>query len=249
MDVTPYLSEPHTLVTQIARPCALFLDFDGTLADLAVTPDAVVVPPHVPALLERLTRQLDGALAIVTGRPVAQVDEFLAPLQLTCAGTHGAERRIAGMPLVQMPVPCLSRPEAAAAALVAHDTRLVLERKHGALALHYRQAPECEALCLTTMREAVAGLAGVAVLHGKMVVEVKAAGLDKGSAIRDFMQMPPFADRRPLFIGDDVTDESGFAVVSALGGTGIKVGPGTTLAHYRVSDPAAVQQLLALLFV
>jgi len=245
MHVPPSLSSPEALSDLFAQPCALFLDFDGTLAELAPTPDAVVVPHAVPDLLAALQQHFDGALAVVSGRPVAQLDAFLAPLQLTCAGTHGAERRLAHGPLVQMPVPSLAPVEAAAAALAARDARLVLERKHGALALHYRRAPECATVCLETLRTAAHELPGVTVLHGKMVVEVKAANLDKGGAIHDFMRMPPFAGRMPVFVGDDVTDESGFAVVQAAQGAGIKVGAGTTLAHYRISDPAAVHLLLA----
>lgn len=240
----PSFSSPADLSDLFAQPSALFLDFDGTLAELASTPDAVVLPPSLPGMLGMLQQRFDGALAIVSGRPVAQLDAFLAPLQLTCAGTHGAERRLAGGPLVQMPVPSLTAVEAAAAALAARDARLVVERKHGALALHYRQAPERAALCLDTMRAAAHDLPGVTVLHGKMVVEVKAANLDKGGAIHDFMHLSPFAGRIPVFIGDDVTDESGFAAVHAAQGIGIKVGAGTTLAGYRISDPAAVHLLL-----
>jgi trehalose 6-phosphate phosphatase len=243
-----YIS-PATLASRLSDASALFLDFDGTLVELAPTPDAVKVSAHLPALLQRLAQQLDGALSIVTGRPVAQVDTYFAPLQFTCAGTHGAERRVSGHPLVQMPVPSLDHVDAIAVELAAHDTRLILERKHGALAVHYRLAPELETLCLTTMSEAVCNLPGIALLHGKMVVEVKAAGLDKGSAIRDLMTSSPFAGRQPVFIGDDVTDEAGFMVVRELNGIAVKVGLGMTLAPYRLSGPAAVHQLLNQLFI
>lgn len=245
----PSFSSPADLSDLFAQPCALFLDFDGTLAELASTPDAVVIPPSLPSMLGMLQQCFDGALAIVSGRPVAQLDTFLAPLQLTSAGTHGAERRLANGPLVQMPVPSLAAIEAAAAALAVRDPRLVVERKHGAVALHYRRAPERAALCLDTMQAVARELPGVTVLHGKMVVEVKAANLDKGGAIHDFMHLPPFAGRIPVFIGDDVTDESGFAVVHAARGVSIKVGAGTTLARYRLSDPAAVHLLLAQLLI
>ena len=245
MPVLPPLSSPEALSRLLARPCAVFLDFDGTLADLAPTPDAVSIPPALLHLLDALQKRLDGALAIVSGRPVAELDHFLAPLHLSCVGTHGAERRLAHAPLIQLPVPSLAAVEAAATGLVRQEPRLILERKHGAVALHYRRAPACADLCLATLQAATRGLPGVTLLHGKMVVEVKAAHFDKGRAIRDFLQEPPFAGRVPLFAGDDVTDESGFEVVQAAHGSGIKVGPGTTLARYRISDPAAVHRLLA----
>ncbi len=226
------------------RKCALFLDFDGTLVDIAPTPDAVVVAPGLHQLLQRLQQRLSGAVAIVSGRPVAQLDTFLFPLELNCVGAHGAERRHAGMALERLTTPSMHSISAQAVALAARDARLIVECKHGAVALHYRQVPELASVCIDTMHAAAAGRPELVVLHGKMVVEVKVAELDKGLAIRDFLDMAPFAGRRPAFFGDDVTDESGFEIVQSLGGAGVKVGVGMTVARYRLPDPRAVRDML-----
>jgi trehalose 6-phosphate phosphatase len=138
----------------------------------------------------------------------------------------------------------LDRVEEAARALVAKDPRLLLESKRGSLALHYRLAPELEQECLRTMQAAVDQSPGVTLLRGKMVVEAKPGGASKGRAIEDFLAEPPFAGRVPVFIGDDVTDEVGFSTVQRLGGLGIKVGEGATVAWRRLADPQALRQEL-----
>jgi trehalose 6-phosphate phosphatase len=232
------------------QPCppdqaALFLDFDGTLAEIAPRPQDVRVPAALPGLLARLRDRLGGALAIITGRPVAEIDHFLAPLRLAVAGVHGAEGRQAdGRHWQLMPAglgPALARAEALAAAHPA----LLLERKGMALALHYRAAPHLEALCLETLAQAARETPDVELMRGKCVVELKPSGASKGRAIEAFMREPPFARRRPVFIGDDVTDEAGFETVLRLGGEGIKVGAGASLAPHRLADPQAVFEWLA----
>jgi trehalose 6-phosphate phosphatase len=223
---------------------ALFLDFDGTLVDLAPRPDAVRVEALVPPTLQQLARALDGALAIVSGRPVAEIDHHLQPLSLCAAGVHGVEFRGADGRLQRLAVPDLEHVRARLQALVQQHPGLRLESKPGAIALHYRQAPALETLCRDTMQRVQAALTGMSLLHGKMVLELKPAGASKGEALRRFLDELPFRGRRPWFFGDDVTDESGFEVVQALGGVAVKVGAGASVAAHHLPDPAAVRDWL-----
>lgn len=226
---------------------SLFLDFDGTLAELAEIPDGVRVDPGLPAMLSALHRSLDGALALVSGRSIAALDAFLAPTRLPAAGIHGAERRGArgeSTPAENL-VRILDPLRTALAPLASRDPRLVIEDKGASLVLHYRRAPEREDECrhvVARLLESSPELAGFRVVLGKRMVEAVPTGGDKGTAIREFMREAPFAGRRPVFAGDDLTDEDGFAVVAELSGLGVKVGGGQTCAPYRV---ASVAELLA----
>ncbi len=231
---------PHFL----CPACALFLDFDGTLVDIAARPHAVVIPQGLVDTLGRLQGRLGGALAVVSGRPIEQIDRLLAPLVLSVAGVHGAERRRADGTLAWLDVHPLHDVEEAARALVRSHPALLLESKRGALALHYRQAPELEALCVATLRRAVDRSPGLSLLRGKMVVEARPGGAGKGQAIEAFLQEAPFAGRTPIFIGDDVTDEAGFATVQRLGGEGVKVGEGASVARHRLANPTAMRDEL-----
>jgi trehalose 6-phosphate phosphatase len=226
---------------------ALFLDFDNTLVDLAPRPENVLVPPDLITNLQRLQQAAGGALAIISGRPLEEIDHFLAPLRLPAAGVHGVERRSSNGHMTHLPVPSIERLLTHLNPLVAQHPGLLLEVKRGALALHYRRAPELEDACVEAMTAALRHETGFALLLGKMVVEAKAADAGKGSAIAAFMQEPPFIGRRPIFIGDDITDEAGFAWVQSAqgGGLGIKVGPGDSLAHARIASAAAVRTMLA----
>jgi trehalose 6-phosphate phosphatase len=223
---------------------ALFLDFDGTLADLAPQPEAVSVEDGLVPLLERLSSQLGGALAIVSGRRLTDLDGFLQPLKLPSAAEHGAQRRLAGDQLIGMPPPDLQYAVQAASLLASQHAGLRVEIKTAAVALHYRHAPQLELLCRQVMNGAVAASNGVELLSGKFVFEIKPAGVSKGTAIAAFMGHAPFEGRVPLFAGDDVTDEAGFSAVQAMGGAGIKVGDGETVAHYRCESPASLRQWL-----
>jgi len=224
---------------------ALFLDFDGTLVDLAPEPDGVVLPPQLVGLLQRLQQAADGALAVVSGRPLAQIDHYLAPLKLPGAGVHGLERRDAQGRVTELPAPDTQRLMERLATLVARHQGLLLEPKRGALALHYRQAPHLEQACIEAMNHAVTRVPGFSVLRGKMVVEAKAAIAGKGDAIAAFMTQAPFAGRRPVFVGDDVTDETGFAWVQAVGaGIGIKIGNGPSQALNRLDSPEQLHHWL-----
>lgn len=233
-----------SFVDILCPSCALFLDFDGTLVDIAPQPEAVVVPAGLRDTLERLHQYLGGAAAVISGRPIEQIDSFLLPLVLPAAGVHGAERRNAGGELVLLSTHPLQLVEAAAGELAAQHPELRIENKRGSLAVHYRQAPQLEALCVQTIQAAVEQSPGLTLLHGKMVVEAKPGGASKGRAIEAFMQEPPFKGRTPVFIGDDITDEVGFSTVQRLGGMGIKVGEGPSVAWQRMASPAAMRDEL-----
>ncbi|MEO6351793.1 MAG: trehalose-phosphatase [Oxalobacteraceae bacterium] len=227
------------------RDCALFLDFDGTLVELAATPEAVAVAPGLVDALRVIHDQLGGRLAIVSGRPIAQIDAMLAPLVLPVAGVHGMERRDGAGTLHYAPVAEFSVVQARALHLAALDPRLHVEQKRGALALHFRQAPELEQLCKSELLQAVREAPGMLLLHGKMVIEVKPAGVTKGTAIRDFLAEAPFAGWRPLFVGDDTTDEAGFSYVQQAGGLALKIGQGASVARLRIATPQALRAELA----
>lgn len=216
---------------------SLFLDFDGTLTEIAATPDHVHINPGLRTTLGALFEALDGALAVVSGRPIAEIDRFLAPLRLPVAGMHGLERRAADGRVMRRKDggPALGRLRERLSALSATDRRLVLEDKGLTLALHYRGAPEREAELRASMDDLVAELDGYRVLCGKMVLEAIPAKTGKGQVIEAYMRQRPYLGRRPVFAGDDVTDEDGFATVARLGGISIKVGEGPSGAAYRAS--------------
>jgi trehalose 6-phosphate phosphatase len=226
--------------TDILYPsCALFLDFDGTLVDIAPQPEAVVVPPTLIHTLDSLHRYLGGALALISGRPLEQIDRFLKPLVVPAAGVHGAERRNANGEITLLPAFPLEAVEQAALQMAQQHPRLRVEIKRGSVALHYRQAPELEAACIDAMQRAVEQSPGLTLLRGKMVVEAKPGGASKGAAIEAFMAEPPFAGRTPVFVGDDITDEVGFATVQRSSGLGVKIGDGASVAWQRIATPAA----------
>jgi trehalose 6-phosphate phosphatase len=224
------------------RACALFFDFDGTLVDLAPHPGAVQVHQDVPRLLAQLREALGGAVAVVSGRPLSEVDHYLRPLTLCAAGVHGAERRGADGHVRRIACSGLQDAAALIQALCRRHPDLHMELKPGAIALHYRQAPELEDECLATMSKALDLADGMALLHGKMVVEMKPRRAGKGLAVRSFMDERPFLKRRPWFFGDDVTDETAFEVIHALGGVAVKIGEGETQATHRLQDPVALRR-------
>jgi trehalose 6-phosphate phosphatase len=227
------------------RNWALFLDFDGTLAELAPSPETVSVDAAMPEVLGGLLKGLGGAVAIVSGRPLAEIDRLVG-IVLPGAGVHGLELRERRDADVHPPaeVAGVARIGEALAPLVQRDPRLILERKPGAIALHYRRAPERERECRAAMQAAFAGTTGLHLIEGKMVMEVKPSHVNKGYAIENLMKVPPFAGRLPVFAGDDRTDEDGFGVVKALKGVTIKIGPGVSLAEYRVASVAAFMDWL-----
>jgi len=227
-------------------PVALFLDFDGTLVDLADTPDGIVVPAKLTARLVQLADRLGGALALISGRAVIDLERHCGPLEIARAGSHGIDRRLAdGSALGLAPEPM---PTSAADRLrrFAIEQGLRLETKPHGSALHYRDNPAAE----TAGRDFAQSLAaehGLVVKYGKFVIELVRPGADKGGAVRAFMQEGPFAGCVPIFVGDDVTDEDGMAAATALGGFGILVGEERpTAARYLLADPQAVHEWLGL---
>ena len=217
------------------RDWALFLDFDGTMTELAPSPDAVSVDPALRPILAALEQSLGGALAVVSGRPLAELDALLG-LELPGAGVHGLELRERRGGLVHPPqdMAAIRVIEHALAPMVEADPRLILEPKPGAIAFHYRRAPEREAECRAAMARALDGLKGVVLIDGKMVLEVKPDHVNKGVAISRLLAVEPFSGRIPVFAGDDRTDEDGFEVVNAMKGVTIKIGPGDTRASHRI---------------
>ena len=230
-----------------SRDWAFFLDLDGTLLEIADSPDAVGIGPEEQKLLENLRNRSDGAVAIISGRALARIDELFRPLVLPAAGQHGVERRDAKGVRHRHRFPAnVLRPVAVGMRSFAAQHRgLVFEDKGASVALHYRKAPQLASAVQAAVRQAAQPLGeAVEVQDGKMVVELKPAGCDKGKAIAQFMEEAPFAGRTPVFLGDDVTDEYGFRVVNALGGHTVKVGEGESAARWRLDSPAAVRAWL-----
>jgi trehalose 6-phosphate phosphatase len=230
------------------RNWAFFLDIDGTLLEFAARPQEVRVEAGLLDLLRQLSASVDGAVALVSGRSVEDIDNLFSPLAFPAAGQHGTERRSADG-TIRRHAPPIEKLGFAAAELVrltAAHAGLVLENKGMTLALHYRLAPGLRALAEREMRTIAAGLGdGFELQTGKFVIEIKPSGKDKGSAIAEFIAEAPFAGRRPVFVGDDLTDEPGFDVVNRAGGHAVKVGPGITRARWHLFDAAAVRCWLA----
>ena len=226
---------------------AFFFDFDGTLVELAPTPDGVLVRADMLALLAELRRLTHGAVAVVSGRGIDSIDAFLGMPDLPVAGLHGAERRDANgdTQRVGFNDERLLHMEQVLAEAVRTHPGMLLEIKGAALALHFRNAPEHEGAARKVTEKLAADYADAYVLQlGKMVYEIKPKDVDKGRAVRAFLDEPPFAGRRPVFVGDDLTDEKGFAVVNAHNGLSIKVGGGDTVARTRVESVDALLRWL-----
>lgn len=227
-----------------AEGWALFLDLDGTLAPLALKPADVVLGPEVIERVEQLRKAFNFALAVVSGRSIRDLDGLLAPLRLPLAGQHGAERRDAEGRLHHadpQAVEALSQARAALQRFASDNPGIEFQDKGLTLSLHYRRAPQHAEAARQLLRMLGPSLGRRFVVEeGKKVLEVRSRGCDKGSAITDFLREPPFAGRRPIFAGDDLTDEDGFRAVNAAGGISIKVGDGHSHARYRLSDPHAV---------
>ncbi len=224
---------------------ALYLDFDGTLAAHAPHPDGVTVHDSLPTLLAGLRARLAGAVALVTGRPLAMLDAIVGPPRYAGAGLHGLEWRLASGNTISSGNPVgASRIVRALREHFGADPRLVIEDKGAAVALHYRQAPERAEECIAFMREIVSG-PDFEILRGHAVVEARPRGADKGAALHALAAHAPFAGRTPVFVGDDVTDEDGFLAAADLGGYGVKVGAGPTAARYRIAVVEAVRDWLA----
>jgi trehalose 6-phosphate phosphatase len=221
---------------------ALFLDVDGTLVEIAETPEGVTPDRRLPDILSTVSRRLDGAVALISGRPIETLDRFFDPLRLTAAGLHGLERRdAAGRCHRSPPAPAIRQAAEAAAEFARANPGVLVEDKGATVALHFRQAPERGGAATAFAEKLVASLDGTKMQTGKMVVEIRPSGADKGSVIATFMTEAPFQGRIPVFIGDDVTDEDGFAAVNRLNGHSIRIGNGDdTAAKYRIPSVAAL---------
>lgn len=226
---------------------SLFLDFDGTLVHLADRPDAVIVDAGLGGLLDALIRRFAGRVAVVSGRSIAQLQQMLGASagKLALVGSHGAEVRPLGMAPNAFERPrALRDAEALFAGSFADNSRVIIEVKTLGVAIHYRLDPSAEAEA-NGLADAFAAVHGLHVQKGKMMVELRAPGHDKGDGIAELMKLDPFRGFAPVFIGDDVTDEPGFARCREMGGFGILVGPSRpTAAEYRLSDVAAVHAWL-----
>jgi trehalose 6-phosphate phosphatase len=206
---------------------ALLLDLDGTLLDIAPTPDAVVVPPGLTDTLHRLRDRLGGAIAIVTGRTADVIDRLLGDGSFALGAEHGGTvRRLPGAPLERADTHVTAPPNAwieATQRLAEAHPGALMERKTLGFTLHYRAVPEAGPLFRDALLAMLAGSSAFELLPGKHIWEVRPRGVDKGTAVRALMAGPPFAGRLPLFIGDDVTDEDGMRAARAMGGAGLQV--------------------------
>jgi len=216
----------------------IFLDFDGTLVEIEDHPDDVRVDALTLRYIERLRDKVGGSLALISGRDIDVIDRLLYPLILPVAGVHGLQRRdVEGhlhKPLIDQ---CLVDD-------LANDIQsefygepgVVIEMKTGAVALHYRLRPDFEARCVTLAEKIISARPELHMIKGKMVCEIRLDRNDKGAVIETFLAERPFKGRRPIYAGDDVTDESGFAAVNACGGISIKVGENPTSAMFRATS-------------
>jgi trehalose 6-phosphate phosphatase len=245
-DVSPSLPSPPLL----DDACALFLDVDGTLIDFAEHPDQVSLLPEVREVVERISARLAGALALVSGRPLQQLDRLFAPLLLPAAGLHGHDLRTHADIVAETesvtPAPAgLQRLQRRAAQLAQQHPGVLVEDKGSSLALHWRAHPQAGAAVLDFAHAQIDAMPGYRLQPGNHVVEFVPLGSDKGSAIEHLLGMPAFRNRTPVFIGDDLTDEHGFATVNRLGGWSILVGNrARTHARYALADTRAVHAWL-----
>jgi trehalose 6-phosphate phosphatase len=227
------------------RECAILLDVDGTILDLAATPREVWVPPSLRHDISRLSERTGGAVALVSGRSLNDLDLLFSPLQLPAVGGHGAEFRpqVGGEPELRRTAPLGAALKRKFATVAEIGPGIVIEDKTYSIALHYRLAPDLENL----VKEAVTRIcaenpsASIEILHGKSVVEIKQLGFNKGTAVRELMRLPPFADRHPIFIGDDVTDESVFEIISEFDGLAFSVGRTVEGVDGHFEKPEAVR--------
>lgn len=227
---------------------AYFLDVDGTLIDIAESPDAIQVEAALLELITRLHRASGGAVALVSGRALSDLDRRLGALRVPLAGQHGLERRDAAGRLWIHAAPPAAKCSLieALTPVIARNPGLLLEDKGLTLALHYRRAPHLADYAQRLMEHlAHSAGAGLEVQHGKCVAEVKPAGIDKGTAVTEYLAESPFIGRRPVFIGDDLNDEHAFIEVNKVNGISIKVGEGFSEARFWLRDVAAVRRWLA----
>ncbi|MBG6291621.1 trehalose-phosphatase [Pseudomonas nitroreducens] len=233
----------------LSRPqqTAVFLDVDGTLLDIAESPGAVVVPPGLLDALTHLQRRLDGALALISGRPVEELDRLFQPLRLAASGGHGAHWRESGdSPLHRTTRDLPASVRVQLNALANRHVGIHVEDKGSSFALHYGSVPSLATdlrVELQSLLRLPAG-SGLRLLNGKQVYEVVSEGVDKARAVQRLLEVPGFAGRLPLYIGDDVTDEPAIALMPTLGGLGLSVGRALPGASAVFSDAQQVRHAL-----
>jgi trehalose 6-phosphate phosphatase len=230
----------------VKKNSALFLDIDGTLLDMARTPDAVRVPTDLQLSLVRLYDALDGALAFVSGRSLAGIDRLFAPLRTAAVGCHGVEVRGTDGNICALADPIPGPVRAIFRGLVENHPGTMLEDKIYTLALHYRLAPEAKRALEAAMKkhDSLFAAEKVTFQHGKAVIDAKPLGVDKGTGVRALMRQAPFRDRAPIFGGDDTTDMDVFHILPELGGHGFSVGRAFKGVDYKFQSPRAVRQWL-----
>lgn len=242
----PGSRDPHAEIDP--KRTAIFLDIDGTLLDIAPTPLDVKVSDALRETLASLFETFGGAVAFISGRPVGEMDRLFAPLQMPAVGGHGAEVRFAPQSKVRRSK--IARLDDELRTAFARIGRIgegvIVEDKGYSLAIHYRLAPELggeimkgvTAICRNERCDSLE------ILPGKLVIEIKPGGYDKGTGLREMMSVPPFTGRRPIFIGDDITDTAAFAVLPDYGGTGFSVGGIVPGASYNFDGPQDVRRWL-----
>lgn len=241
---------PSAMIPHLDK-CALLFDVDGTLIDLAATPDTIDVPQDLLARLEKLLACTSGALALVSGRTIANLDEIMKPLKLPVVGGHGAEMRLLSGGEVQSAIvtPMDRHLKQRFIAISALAPGILVEDKGYSVALHYRLAPQVEQQIYDAVAAIRADLpeAPIEVLAGKFVVEIKHEGFSKATAVKELMKLPPFAGRYPIFLGDDVTDESVFGIMPDLKGISYSVGRMAQGVAGHFDSPHDVRVWLALM--
>jgi trehalose 6-phosphate phosphatase len=233
------------LIPRDLRHSAILLDVDGTILDIAPTPQAVQVPESLRRTLAVVREAVDGALALASGRPLADLDAIFAPLRLPAIGGHGAEIRLVagGGTIARRAAPLDQRFKKMLKDIAARHPGVMMEDKDYSIALHYRLAPNEGPALVAEVRQACEAWADRSIepLAGKAVIEIKAARFNKGSAVRELMSHPPFAGRTPIFIGDDKTDEDAFAVMPEFDGLAISVGRRLSGINGHFGSPADVR--------
>lgn len=238
--------KPQVPVLARFESYALFLDIDGTLSDIAPSPDDAFVDPGTLKAVERLSNELGGALAVISGRKLTDIDRLIGCSAQNAAGSHGAELRKAGrlLKVGGAPVIDLNAIETSIHERFSTAPGLLIERKPFSVALHYRANPALADAVESFVDHIVRTDDGLNKVNGKMIVEIVPADVNKGKAIASFMSCEPFLGRIPVFAGDDLTDEHGFKAVNALEGVSIKIGDGPSCARYRFDDAAQFRQWL-----
>lgn len=226
---------------------ALFLDVDGTVLDIREHPDDVRADSGLVVLLQQISECLAGALALVSGRPIVELDRIFSPARFVAVGAHGAESRVhSGVVSTNGAAVLADAVSEQASEFANARAGLMLEKKNHGIALHYRQAPEYETDCRDFMRSVARGIEqDFRLIEGKMVLELMPHSHNKGDAIREMLTKEPFSGRQPVFAGDDVTDEDGFIQINSVSGVSIRVGrAGSTAAAYMLEDVGAVRAWL-----